>query len=206
MSREVGRRVIALRGGAVAIVLITFAAAAYGCVRGRTGREIAIDFTESIDSRLVYPMPAAYEHDSDDIIIAPESVDLRFPGGGTYHSDDADEVWISKRSLDDPDLIESVTVRSSFETPDEVYDRARRLADRWGIDRSRLDPWFEARKRAGPGDWVLDSVMAGRPIDGAERNGKRLTVELQARGDPVLHPPYQLTEAFSWSDPRSDGH
>jgi hypothetical protein len=178
---------------ALAVLLVT-AIAVKGCEPERD-RTVAIDFSESIDSRIVHPMTR-----DDDIVDHPSVVDLRFPGGRTYHNDRAMMVWISRDPLEARHLIRDVTVATSFATAEEAVDHARMLRDQWNLGEvDSLDDWLAARRRQGPGQMVVD-VARGvrRNIRDTRRDGRTLTVEYDLNSDAMLTLPYSISVTFSW--------
>jgi hypothetical protein len=193
----VGRRrdiVIASLGAALLLVLGTLAVGAKACAPEPAGRAIAIDFSESIDSRIVHPMDG--DHDGAD---HPASVDLRFPGGKTYHNEHATLVSISRGRPEAPAFIEHVVVNTGFATPEEAADHARRLHDQWSMQEANLtiDQWLDDRRRNGPGQLMLKEGLGSRTTD-IVVSGRRLWVEYELKSDDILTVPYGITETFSW--------
>jgi hypothetical protein len=200
MATARSRRQLIVPLGLAMLATATFALAAYGALHPVTGPEIIIDFSESIDSRLVYPM------DRETVIKStPELVELRFPGGRTYWNDKAWEVWVTRNPLGpepEPHLMEEVSVNTRHETPDSAYVQANQLRQEWGFPPDPVfEQWYEDRKRTGPGDWSLDKAGRSQTIAGTERNGKILSVGFEIRGAREFSPPYQLIETFYWTEP-----
>jgi hypothetical protein len=185
---------IATLGATALAVLLVSVIAVEGCEPERD-RAVAIDFSESTDSRIVYPMAR-----DDDIVDDPSVVDLRFPGGRTYHNDRATMVWISRDPLEARHLIREVTVATSFATAEEAVDHARMLRGQWNLGEvDSLDDWLAARRRQGPGRMVVDVARgARRNIGDTRRDGRTLTVEYDLNSDAMLTLPYSISVTFSW--------
>jgi hypothetical protein len=169
----------------------------------RFGRPVLVlDFTRSIAHEQVHPM----EEDRDSIG-RPRLVDLRFPAGWSYTTDNAEHVTIQRNHILESDLISYVQIEFPRMPLDDAVAEVRHVRDHWRITDSELELWYEEKQRIGP-KWNSDlppeprlESGGGRQIEGTDLSGKRLSVGYWITEAPGLEPAYRPYVEFQWMPP-----
>jgi hypothetical protein len=124
----------------------------------RSGKDVVIEFHDTLAHERVYPLL-----EPTDLVRRPRLIDLRFPHGRTFRSDDADVAYVDRGIHIRPDLIDSIETMSGDLSSDEIAEYGRRMQNDWGLQPpGAIDRWLAE----GRWDMVLQRELPDTHIDG----------------------------------------